>query len=68
MRTKTTKITIPLGATVRVRRATGAIDTYIFRGTNSDGPIFEHADGSRHQDVGQYIGIAVDLPPDAVGK
>ena len=65
---KKTKITIPLGATVRVRRSTGVIDSYIFRGTDGSGPIYEHADGQLHRDVGVYVGIAIDLPPNAVAK
>lgn len=57
-----TTITIPLGATVRVRRKDGSIDTYVFRGTDGSGPIYEDANGQRHRDVGAYIGIAIDVP------
>lgn len=55
-------ITIPLGATVRVKRIDGSIDTYVFRGTDANGPIYEDINGQRHSDVGVYVGIAVDLP------
>lgn len=56
-------ITIPLGATVRVRRQDGTVDTYVFRGTDAGGPIFEDPTGQMHRDVGVYIGIAVDRQP-----
>lgn len=55
-------ITIPLGATVRVRRPDGSVDTYVFRGTDAGGPIYEDSAGKVHRDFGVYIGIAVDLP------
>lgn len=55
-------IHIPLGATVRVKRQDGTIDTYVFRGTDASGPIYEDIKGQRHSDVGIYVGIAVDLP------
>jgi hypothetical protein len=55
-------ITIPLGATVRVRRYDGSVDTYVFRGSDAGGPIFEDPAGQVHRDVGVYTGIAVDLP------
>lgn len=57
-----TTITIPLGATVRVRRADGSIDAYVFNGTDGQGPIYIDDKGVRHTDVGPYIGIAVDVP------
>ena len=57
-----TTITIPLGATVRVLRQNGSIDTYKFRGTDSKGLILEDPAGARHTDFGIYKGIAVDLP------
>lgn len=47
---------------MRVKRVTGAIDTYEFRGTDNTGPIYVDSNGHRHTDVGEYIGIAVDLP------
>ncbi|MDP1686479.1 hypothetical protein [Hydrogenophaga sp.] len=57
-----TTITIQLGSTVRVRRPDGSIDTFVFRGTDTEGPIYEDASGQRHRDVGVYVGIAIDLP------
>lgn len=53
-------ITIPLGATVRVRRVDGTVDTFIFRGTDSGGPIYEDSKGVFHRDVGMYTSITVD--------
>ncbi|RTL26892.1 MAG: hypothetical protein EKK47_20420 [Burkholderiales bacterium] len=57
-----TTITIPVGATVRVRRQNGTVDTYLFRGTDAGGLLFEDPAGKVHRDVGVYTGIAVDLP------
>lgn len=57
-----TTVTIPLGATVRVKRQNGSIDAYIFRGTDADGPIFVDAGGKVHRDLGMYVGIAINWP------
>jgi hypothetical protein len=61
-------ITIPLNATVRVRRPDGSVDTYVFRGTDDGGLIYEDVSGQRHRDVGVYIGIAIDLPVQHFGQ
>jgi len=55
-------IVIPIGATVRVRRQDGTVDSYVFRGSDAGGLIFEDPAGKVHRDVGVYTGIAVDLP------
>lgn len=55
-------ITIPLGATVRVRSQDGTENTYIFRGTDTVGPIFEDPSGNVHRDMGVYVSITIDLP------
>jgi hypothetical protein len=50
---------IPLGATVRVKRQSGSFETYVFRGSDGKGPIYEDSQGSRHTHVGVYVEIAI---------
>lgn len=57
-----TTISIPLGATVRVQRQDGSVDTYVFRGTDQAGLILEDPAGVIHRSLGIYTSITVDLP------
>lgn len=52
----------PLGPKIHVRRHDGAVDTYIFRGTDSGGPIYVDSKGIVRRDFGVYISITVDSP------
>lgn len=55
-------ITIPLGATVRVRRQNGVVDTYVFRGEDAQGLVFEDPAGNVSREIGLYTSITIDLP------
>ena len=57
------RIQIPLGSDVTVERADGSRETYVFRGTDVNGPIYEDAQGKRHKDTGQYVRIKIGNGP-----
>jgi hypothetical protein len=53
------RISIPLGATIRVTRTDGSEQIYIFRGSDQQGAIYEDENGQRHSDIGIYRELAV---------
>ncbi len=50
---------IPLGATIRVKRENGLFETYVFRGTDDQGVIYEDPQEVRHSDIGGYVEISI---------
>jgi hypothetical protein len=52
-------VTIPLGASLRVKREDGNFEIYVFQGSDENGAIYIDAQGIRHGDVGLYIEIAI---------
>lgn len=55
-------IRIQLGSTVQVHRASGAVDSYVFLGSDAGGFIFKDDAGNQHRDVGEYVRIVIDVP------
>lgn len=55
---------IPLGATIRVTREDGRMEIYVFRGSDTQGAIYEDSSGIRHSDVGVYVEIAIKSAKD----
>ena len=53
------RISIPLGATIRVTRTDDSEEIYIFRGSDQQGAIYEDEKGQRHSDIGIYRELAV---------
>lgn len=55
-------VSIPLGATVHVRRLDGSTESFVFRGSDGGGLIFEDSAGVVHRDLGIYIEITIRHP------
>jgi hypothetical protein len=53
------RISIPLGAAIRVTRMDRTYTIYVFRGSDSQGAIYEDESGQRHGDVGVYRELAI---------
>jgi len=52
-----TKLTITLGATIRVTRTDGSSEIYVLHGTDEKGPIYIDQAGKRHADIGMYAKV-----------
>ena len=61
MSTKALKksMNIPLGTTLRVKRADDSFQTYVFRGSDEHGAIYVDSQDVRHGDIGVYVEIAI---------